>query len=92
MEPKQLVAEGYDRLYRVYEQWGGGHAGRRHRNIDRAIRLRGGLHGTALDLGCGTGLHATAYPVEQGFDVVGVDSSPRSIEAARVTARKPIHP
>jgi hypothetical protein len=62
MKPKQLVAEGYDRLYRVYEQWGGGHAERRHLNIDRAIQLRGGLHGTALDLGCGTGLHATALP------------------------------
>jgi hypothetical protein len=67
---------------------GGGHAGRRHRNIDRAIQVRGGLHGTASDLGCGTGLHATAYLVEQGFDVVGVDSSSRSIEAARV--REPL--
>jgi hypothetical protein len=35
MEPKQPVAEGYDRLYRVYEQWGGGHAG-----VD-VIRARG---------------------------------------------------
>jgi SAM-dependent methyltransferase len=34
-------------------------------------------------LGCGTGKHATAYLVERGLQVTGVDLSPKSVEAAR---------
>jgi SAM-dependent methyltransferase len=84
MEPKRLVADSYDRIHLAYEEWGGGHAGLRHRFIDRAIELGVTPPATVLDLGCGTGRHGTAYLVEQGFDVIGVDSSTKSIEAARV--------
>jgi SAM-dependent methyltransferase len=83
MDPKRLVAEGYDRLHLAYARWGGGHAGLRRRYIDRAIELGLEPPARALDLGCGTGQHATAYLVERGFEVTGVDSSRRSIEAAR---------
>ena len=38
--------------------------------------------GRALDLGCGTGTHAI-YLAQQGYNVVGVDFSPKAIELAR---------
>lgn len=39
----------------------------------------------ALELGCGTGVNAV-WLAQQGFDVVGVDISPRAIERARQRA------
>jgi ubiquinone/menaquinone biosynthesis C-methylase UbiE len=83
MDPKQVVADGYDRLYRTYAAWGGGHAGWRHRYIDRAVELGVSPPATALDLGCGTGQHATGYLIERGFEVTAVDLSARSIDVAR---------
>ena len=41
----------------------------------------------AIDLGCGTGNYAI-YLARQGFDVTGVDISPKAIEIARENARK----
>ena len=43
--------------------------------------------GAILDIGCGSGQPIARYLVEQGFDVVGVDSSPTLI--ARCRARFP---
>jgi SAM-dependent methyltransferase len=40
-------------------------------------------NGTVLDLGCGSGRPLTTTLEENGFDVVGVDSSPRMIEISR---------
>jgi len=39
--------------------------------------------GTILDLGCGPGKPMAAYLIAQGFDVLGVDSSPTMIALAR---------
>jgi SAM-dependent methyltransferase len=83
VDPKRVVADGYDRLYRTYAAWGGGHPGWRHRYIDRAFDLGLSLPATGLDLGCGTGQHATAYLVERGLNVTGVDLSAQSINVAR---------
>jgi SAM-dependent methyltransferase len=41
----------------------------------------------AIDLGCGTGNYAI-YLSSQGFDVTGVDISPKAIEIAKENARK----
>lgn len=38
--------------------------------------------GVALDLGCGTGRHAT-YLAEHGWEVTGIDVAPRAIALAR---------
>jgi cyclopropane fatty-acyl-phospholipid synthase-like methyltransferase len=43
--------------------------------------------GRALDLGCGTGTNAI-YLARAGFEVVGVDFSPKAIAAARAKARR----
>lgn len=41
--------------------------------------------GRALEIGCGTGTNAI-YLAEHGFEVVGVDISPRAVESARAKA------
>jgi 2-polyprenyl-3-methyl-5-hydroxy-6-metoxy-1,4-benzoquinol methylase len=40
---------------------------------------------TVLDVGCGTGEH-TIYLSALGYDVYGLDSSPRAVEQARANA------
>jgi SAM-dependent methyltransferase len=43
--------------------------------------------GPVADLGCGPGAHALAL-ARRGYDVVGVDGSPRMVEAARTRAAR----
>ena len=43
--------------------------------------------GRALDLGCGTGTHSI-YLAQQGWEVVGVDFSPKAIALAREKANR----
>jgi SAM-dependent methyltransferase len=84
VDPKKVVAEGYDRIHGTYAAWtAAGHDGLRRRYIDRVFELGLALPAQALDLGCGTGKHATAYLVERGLQVIGVDLSPKSVQAAR---------
>ncbi len=82
MDPKRLVAEGYDRIHLTYAGWGD-QDGLRSRYIDevigRGLVTPGGL---ALDLGCGTAALGTAA-LDRSFTVVGVDISEQSIRTAR---------
>jgi SAM-dependent methyltransferase len=83
VDPKQLVADGYDRLFQAYEDWpSAGHDGLRRRYVDTVFDLGLALPAAALDLGCGTGRHGTSYLLEKGLDVTGIDISPRSVAAA----------
>ena len=43
--------------------------------------------GPVVDLGCGPGAHAVAL-ARRGYDVVGVDGSPRMVEVARTRAAR----
>jgi SAM-dependent methyltransferase len=49
------------------------------------IESRAIAPGRALDVGCGTGTNAI-YLAQHGFDVLGVDISPRAVEHARAKA------
>jgi SAM-dependent methyltransferase len=49
------------------------------------LERQGWIRGTVLDVGCGTGEH-TIYLTARGYDVYGLDSSPRAIEQARANA------
>jgi len=67
-------------------------ASRRHATIRESVawiaRTLGPAQGKALaDLGCGPGLYAEGFR-KAGFDVTGVDFSPRSIAYARESAQK----
>ena len=50
------------------------------------IAAGGAKPGRALDVGCGTGTNAL-YLAERGFEVLGVDISPRAVEQANVKAK-----
>ncbi len=84
MDPKRLVADGYDRIHERYALWGDGGHDLGRRAIDDALRRRlVPSAGRVVDLGCGTGAHATDYLAER-FSVVGVDISRCGVAAARL--------
>lgn len=83
VDPKQVVADGYDRLHARYADWTSERPDRlRHQYIDKVFDLVQAAPRSALDLGCSTGRHATAYLVSKGLQVTGVDISGASVEAA----------
>ncbi len=49
------------------------------------LEREGWVRGKVLDVGCGTGEH-TIYLSGLGYDVYGLDSSPRAVEQARANA------
>ncbi len=67
-----------------YAEWGRGVPGAREQYVSR-LRSRLVTGATLVDLGCGTGAHATSQLAES-FHTIGVDISRRSIEIARRTA------
>jgi SAM-dependent methyltransferase len=80
---RKLVSAGYDSMHGRYADWAGYDTTRRRHYLERAAGLGLLQSGDALDLGCGTGRHATAELAAAGFRVTGVDVSARSIEVAR---------
>jgi SAM-dependent methyltransferase len=82
MDPKQVVAAGYDRIAEDYAS-----AGRDHPDPVRTKYLAVAMGvaepgARALDLGCSTGALVTATLATR-YEVVGVDISERSLELAR---------
>jgi ubiquinone/menaquinone biosynthesis C-methylase UbiE len=81
-DPKQIVAQGFDRIAEKYEEWS------RHTRVEERERytslvidhLQAGS--AVLDLGCGSGIPTTAR-FAQHFTVTGVDISARQIDLAR---------
>jgi ubiquinone/menaquinone biosynthesis C-methylase UbiE len=80
---KDLVSAGFDTIHRRYADWVGYDVSRRSHYLAQAAGLGLLRPGDALDLGCGTGRHATAYLASVGFRVTGLDVSARSIAVAR---------
>ncbi len=68
---------GFDSAYLGAPPWD---IGRPQREIIR-LEAEGGLGGSVLDCGCGTGENAL-YLTSQGHEVWGVDSSPNAISKA----------
>ena len=81
IDPKRVVADGYDAIFERYEQWDDD-GGVRDRWLDAVLPLVPS-RGAALDLGCGTGTKATGRLAREFESVVAIDISPRSIERAR---------
>lgn len=81
--PKRIVADGYDTAAEAYEAAARSSANEDPRAVYLAAALAlGPVGGRALDLGCGTGAHATAE-LGTRYQVVGVDISYRSVVLAR---------
>ena len=57
----RVVAEGYDRLSRIYAEWGGGHPGWRRQYIDRSFEQASGQN---LSLGVA---HSDAYRARDSY-------------------------
>jgi ubiquinone/menaquinone biosynthesis C-methylase UbiE len=80
IDPKKLVATGYDRIADRYLDWPGG-AEVRRKYTARLLDLIP-IGGCVLDLGCGPGV-PVAQELSRKVDVWGVDISARQIELAR---------
>ena len=80
---KDLVSAGYDTIHGRYADWAGYDTSRRGHYLQLAAEAGLVRSGDALDLGCGTGRHATAHLAAAGLAVTGVDVSGRSIAVAR---------
>jgi ubiquinone/menaquinone biosynthesis C-methylase UbiE len=72
---------GFDEMYAGVPPWD---IGRAQPEVVRIIEA-GGFSGTVIDIGCGTGENALELS-SRGFDVLGVDASPRAIEMAKTKA------
>jgi SAM-dependent methyltransferase len=80
---KDLVSAGFDHIHRRYADWVGYDVARRTHYLEQAAALGLLRPGDALDLGCGTGRHATAHLASVGLRVTGLDVSARGIAVAR---------
>lgn len=82
MDPKQLVADGYDQVAERHLAWS------RQVRVDERTRYTTLIldalpeGASVLELGCGAGALATQRLAER-FQVTGVDISPRHIQIAQ---------
>lgn len=81
-DPKRVVADGYDAIAETYAAWGLRDGDPVKRRFAELAIERTPAGAPALDIGCGTGEHATAL-LAQHLEVTAIDISPRSIELAR---------
>lgn len=81
-DPKQVVAEGYDRIAEKYSEWTQG-VRVEERNRYTSVLLEKLPKGAqVLDLGCGAGM-PTTHALAARFEVTGVDISARQITLAQ---------
>jgi SAM-dependent methyltransferase len=81
LDPKIIVAEGYDRVAERYLQWSAGDEVR-SRMLRRLTEMLPPL-AAVLDLGCGSGVPVAAQLSQLGHRVVGVDIAARQVALAR---------
>ena len=74
---------GFNDAYRGTPPWDIG----RPQGAFRAIADAGAFHGRVLDVGCGTGEHAS-LAASLGFDTTGIDGAPLAIEKAQAKGRE----
>ncbi|GLZ35969.1 hypothetical protein Lesp02_81560 [Lentzea sp. NBRC 105346] len=73
----------YDFMYRTWAPWETGPRAELVALVESGVLKPG----RAIDLGCGSGANAI-FLAEHGFDVTGVDFSPKGLEKARDNAGK----
>jgi ubiquinone/menaquinone biosynthesis C-methylase UbiE len=82
VDPKQVVAEGYDRIADEYLEWTQGARGEERAYYTSVLLERLPRGAKVLDLGCGAGV-PTTRSLAARFEVTGVDISARQIALAR---------
>ena len=83
---REAIIDLYERYADAYDRDRGGSLAGERAWLDRFLsHVRAG--GTILDLGCGSGKPIGRYLIENGYRVVGVDSSPSLIEMCRARFR-----
>ena len=82
MDPRQLVADAYDRIADDYLRRFGNSQTKERWAGELILRTTPGAR--ILDLGCGAGVPLARRLAAEGFAVTGVDGSARQIELARV--------
>jgi cyclopropane fatty-acyl-phospholipid synthase-like methyltransferase len=80
---KTLSYPDFDESYKGTPPWD---IGRPQREFVLAEE-RGELHGSILDVGCGTGENALFF-ASRGHEVLGIDGSPRAIQRAQEKVRE----
>jgi SAM-dependent methyltransferase len=91
LDPKAIVARGYDRIADAYMEKFGASTVRSSKLDELVVGMAVGA--TVLDLGCGAGLPVARRLTENGFVVTGVDGSEVQIKraAANVPGGRFIH-
>ncbi len=81
MDKKKVVQEGYNKIAGEYSDWR-----RAFKNRKQLEELAALLPEKAqiLDVGCGTGIPATKFLFERGYEVVGIDLSVEMLKMARI--------
>jgi ubiquinone/menaquinone biosynthesis C-methylase UbiE len=82
MDPKQIVAQGYDHIAEYYSQWVTRTRTDERQRYTELLLERLPSAATVLELGCGVGL-PTTLALAQRFQVTGIDLSARHVALAR---------
>jgi ubiquinone/menaquinone biosynthesis C-methylase UbiE len=82
LDPKQIVADGYDRIAERHAIWASGIRVDEREYYTALVLATLPVGAAVLDLGCGVGVPTTKRLAER-FQVTGVDISPRHVETAR---------
>jgi SAM-dependent methyltransferase len=82
VEPKEMVAHGYDQIAEKHHWWAGHTRAEERQRYTTFILEQFTAGASLLELGCGVGL-PTAKLLAQHFQVTGVDISARHITMAR---------
>ena len=82
MDPKQIVADGYDHIAEQHEEWASDVRVEERAKYTSVLLEKLPKGAEVLELGCGSGI-PTAQKLTEKFAVTGVDISARQIELAR---------
>lgn len=81
MNPKDVVARGYDRIAERYVEWSREVRVEERKRYTDILLTSLPMGASVLELGCGAGIPTTSRLAEK-FDLIGVDISPKQIELA----------
>ena len=82
VDPKQIVADGYDRIAEQYGAWASQVRQEERAKYTAVLLEKLPVGAAVLDLGCGAGL-PTTHQLAERFAVTGVDLSARQVALAQ---------